>query len=91
MQSNTVVYMKLRPSLALSILSLLCIIGAASCTKTYICHCDIKYTGVPGLPDSTSKEFNITDTKSNASSTCSKQSQTYVNNYITSVENCYLY
>ena len=67
------------------------IMSMSSCVKTYICHCDLAYTNSPGLPDSTSTEFNITDTKANAQTNCRKQSGVYYNNYIYSVETCYLY
>ena len=82
--------MKIRPSILLA-LSFVGIITYSSCTKKYICHCNIVYTGAPGLPDSTSKEFDVTDTKSKAKSTCEKESGTYNNNSIKSVETCYLY
>ena len=67
------------------------ILYTSSCTKKYICHCDVKYTGVPGLPDSSSKEFDITDTKSNAKSKCESESKTFDNGGIHTVETCYLY
>ncbi len=67
------------------------IIAMSSCTKNYTCHCDIKYSGTPGLPDSTSKEYSITDTKSQAKTKCQNESGTYDNNGIHTVENCYLY
>ena len=63
----------------------------SSCTKKYICHCNLKYSGNPGLPDSTTKEFDITDTKSNAKTKCEAESGNYTNNYTNTVETCYLY
>ena len=63
----------------------------SSCTKTYICHCDVTYNSSPGVPDTTYKEFNITDTKGNAQSICNKQTNTYNQNNIYTIENCYLY
>ena len=62
-----------------------------SCTKTYTCHCDIVYSGTPGLPDSSVQEYTIQDSKSGAKSKCSGESGTHTNNAITSVETCYLY
>ena len=62
-----------------------------SCGKKYTCHCNIKYSGTPGLPDSSSTEFSIVNNKSGAQSNCNAQSGTYVNNNITTVETCYLY
>ncbi|MBC7554117.1 MAG: hypothetical protein H7257_09065 [Taibaiella sp.] len=82
--------MKLRQSLLLA-LAFAGIITSNSCVKKYICHCDIKYSGAPGLPDSTTKEFDITDSKSNAKTKCEAESGTYTNNYIKTVETCYLY
>ncbi len=62
-----------------------------SCVKNYTCHCDIKYSGVPGLPDSTTKEYSVTDVKDKAKNVCESESGSYLNNGITTVENCYLY
>ena len=83
--------MNVRPSKILLFLAVAGVISVSSCHRKYICHCNIVYSGVPGLPDSTSKEFDITDTKSDADSKCKAESGTYVNNNITSVETCYLY
>jgi len=77
--------------LVLPALVLAVIILMSSCTKNYTCHCDIKYSGYPGLPDSTSQEYSITDTKSSAKSKCQNQSGTFDNNGIHTVETCYLY
>jgi hypothetical protein len=62
-----------------------------SCTKKYICHCDIKYSGAPGLPDSSAQEYDITDTKDGATSKCKAESGTFDNNGIHTTESCYLY
>lgn len=82
--------MKLRflPALAFAFLF---VIAASSCTREYICQCTIKYSGQPGLPDSSVKEYPITDTKDKAKSTCEANSGTYVNGAITAEENCHLY
>lgn len=82
--------MKLRPVILLAA-AFICMVSYSSCVKKYICHCDITSTGYPGLPDSTTREFDVTDTKSSAKSTCEKESGTRVNNFITTKENCYLY
>lgn len=82
--------MKLRPTILLAI-AFISMMSYTSCVKKYICHCDIKYSGYPGLPDSTTQEFDVTDTKDNAKSTCEKESGNHVNNNVTSVESCYLY
>ncbi len=67
------------------------ILTSSSCVKKYICHCNIRYSGAPGIPDSTTKEFDITDSKSKADSKCKAESKTSTKNYITTVEDCYLY
>ena len=67
------------------------IISMTSCYKKHICHCNIKYSGTPGLPDSSSVEYTIQDTKGGADAKCSAQSGKRVNNGITSVETCYIY
>jgi len=72
-------------------LALIVSIVMASCTKSYTCHCNIVYSGAPGLPDSSSQEYQITNSKSGAKSACSGQSGTYDNNGIHTVETCYLY
>jgi hypothetical protein len=63
----------------------------SSCVKSYTCHCDFKYTGAPGLPDSSYNEYDIKDTKSSAKSKCENQSGTFDNNGIHTVETCELH
>ncbi|GAA4467200.1 hypothetical protein GCM10023093_22650 [Nemorincola caseinilytica] len=46
----------------------------SSCSKKYICQCKIQYSGVPGLPDSSVKEFDIYNSKSAAESLCKEES-----------------
>ncbi len=82
--------MKLRLLVVLMI-AIAGILTSSSCTKKYICHCNIKYSGVAGLPDSSTKEFDITDTKSKAKTKCEGESTTKTQNYITTVEKCYLF
>jgi len=82
--------MKLRPSLLLAV-SFILMVGMSSCVRNYICHCTIKYSGQPGLPDSVIQEYNIKDTKSKAKTECAANSATYDNNGIHTEENCYLY
>jgi len=77
-----------------TILLLLAIAGSVymtSCTKSYTCQCSIVYSGSPGLPDSSTQEYSITDSKSNATSKCKAESGTFTNNGITSTETCILY
>lgn len=82
--------MKSRSFLVLS-LAVVSLMSMASCTKNYTCHCNIKFANYPGLPDSTSREYKITDTESGAKSKCTAQTATYQNNNIKSTETCYLY
>jgi len=81
--------MKFRPSLLLAI-AFVCF-SMTSCIKTYTCHCVIKYSGAPGLPDSTIQEYTLKDQKDNAKDKCKKESATYNNSGIRTEENCYLY
>jgi hypothetical protein len=69
----------------------LAIIVTSSCTQEYKCQCTIRYTGAPGLPDSTVNEYPIRDTKKKAKSTCEGKSATYQNDGITTTETCQLY
>jgi hypothetical protein len=71
-------------------LAVMAIISLASCTKNYTCHCTMKYSNYPGLPDSSFQEFTITDNKGGAKSKCEAKSGKYTNNNISTLENCYL-
>ncbi len=82
--------MKLKFSV-FSALAITILVAFSSCTKTYTCHCVINYTNAPGLPSSTYSEYNITDTKGNAQSTCREASGVYHKNNTYSVDSCYLY
>lgn len=82
--------MKFRTQLLL-IVALLALAGMNSCTKKYTCHCNIHYTGVPGMPDSTFNEYDIRDTKGKAEDLCKKNSATFDNAGVHTVEECYLY
>jgi len=63
----------------------------SSCTRTYICQCTIKYSGEPGLPDSSVREYEIRDTKKKAESACEANSGTYQTGNIQTVETCTIY
>ncbi len=63
----------------------------SSCTRDYICQCTIKYSGQPGLPDSTLREYPIKDTKKKAQGTCEGNSQTHQTGDIIAEETCRLY
>ena len=81
--------MKLR--FALIVFSVLLTLGLTSCTREYICQCTIRYSGQPGLPDSTMREYPIKDTRKGAKSVCEGNSGTYETNGIKAEENCRLY
>ena len=82
--------MKFRAILILAVL-FSGVISMSSCTKKYICHCDIKYSGTSGLPDSTFQEYDITDSKAAAKSKCENESYSHVDNGVHTDEHCYLY
>ncbi len=63
----------------------------SSCTKKYTCQCSIKYSGAPGLPDSTTNEYEIIDSKKNAEKLCKDESFEKEENGIKVVETCKLY
>lgn len=82
--------MKFR-SITLVLLVLLVILGTSSCVKKYTCQCKIYYSGAPGLPDTTINEYDITDKKSGAKSTCEGESYEHEENGIKVTETCKLY
>jgi hypothetical protein len=63
----------------------------SSCVKNYTCQCTISYSGTPGLPDTVTQQYSISDTKSGATSKCKGNSGTYSNNGIATVESCVIY
>ncbi|HRO41507.1 MAG TPA: hypothetical protein PL009_01640 [Flavipsychrobacter sp.] len=63
----------------------------SSCTREYICQCTIKYTGEPGLPDSTVREYEIRDTKKKAKSACEANSSTSTTGNIKTEETCKIF
>ena len=82
--------MKLRFSI-LPAVALTLVVGMSSCVRDYTCHCEVKYEGYPGLPDSTYKEYPITDKKDAAKSLCEAESQTYEVNGIKTTETCKIF
>ena len=82
--------MKLRPAQWL-VLLFIGMIGMSSCVRSYVCQCQIKYTGQPGLPDTLIRQYDIKDTKKNAQSACQANSKTFDNNGIHTEETCDLY
>ena len=81
--------MKLRTLLVLTLISA-GILSMTSCVKNYTCTCTIKYSGYPGLPDSTIKEFEIKDTQAGAKDACKKESYSHDENGIHTDESCVL-
>lgn len=81
--------MKFRP-FTLLVVAFIGLVSLNSCVKKYTCHCVIKYSGVPGIPDSTAVEYEITDNKDGAKSKCEAESATFDNNNIHTVETCIL-
>ncbi|MES2702510.1 MAG: hypothetical protein V4649_07720 [Bacteroidota bacterium] len=82
--------MKFRTILLLAVL-FAAFLATSSCVKKYTCHCDITYSGAPGLPDSTFQEFDITDAKAAAKSKCEDETYEHEENGIKTKEECYLY
>ena len=78
-----------------SIFILIAIFGGlfflTSCTKEYTCQCKMTYSGNPGLPDVTTREYKIKDTKKEADAKCTANSATYQKDGITTVEECKLW
>ena len=66
-------------------------VSTSSCVRDYICHCEVKYSGYPGLPDSTYREYPITDKKDAAKSACEAASDSFDLNGIKTVETCHLF
>ena len=82
--------MKFRGS-AILLLVLGTMFVASSCVKKFTCQCQVKYTGAPGLPDSTVREYEIVDSKKKAESLCEQQSFEKEANGIKLKEVCKLY
>ncbi len=73
--------------LGLAVLTVSC----SSCVRDYTCRCRIKYSGMPGLPDSSYREYPIRDTKDKAKSICEQNSAHIEKNGIKTDEDCALY
>lgn len=84
--------MRFRSSVLL-ILTIVGVLTMSSCVKNYTCQCVVKYSGAPGLPDSTYTEYKITNNKSGAESVCEEESfeHTDATTGIKVVETCKLY
>jgi hypothetical protein len=72
-------------------IALFMVVGMSSCVRDYICYCDVKYSGYPGLPDSTHREYPITDKLDAAKSQCEGNSKTYELNGIKTEETCHIF
>lgn len=78
-------------SIAVAVLALSMAGTFSSCTQEYSCQCTINYAGRPGLPDSVTKSYSITDTKKKAKSLCAEKSATYEKDGVTTTETCVLF
>lgn len=81
--------MKLRTLLVLTLISA-GIISMSSCVKKYTCKCIIKYSGYPGMPDSTIHEYEIQDNLAGAKDACKNGSFQHDENGIHTDESCIL-
>jgi hypothetical protein len=76
----------------LTVLLLVVVIGASSCTREFICQCKVKYSGnVTGLPDPTITETVVKNTRQQAQDNCKKNSVTTLQDNVTMTETCDLY
>lgn len=82
--------MKLRSGLLAGFI-FICILGTTSCTKDFICQCEVAYSGQPGLPDTLINEYKLTNTKKKAQQICEEGSSENTEGGITTVETCKLY
>lgn len=67
------------------------IFSTSSCTREYTCQCVMSYTGAPGLPDTTVREYSIRDTRKKAEDLCQGNSKVYQEGTITTHEDCDLW
>jgi hypothetical protein len=77
-----------------SVLLLMAVAGVmfcSSCVKKYTCQCRVTFTGKPGLPDSTAREYEVYNTQSGAKSICEEASYEKEQNGIKTKEECSLY
>ena len=72
-------------------LCLVFMVFMSSCTREYICQCEVIYTGLAGLPDTIINEYPVTDTKKNAKADCQAQSNTTEKDGVKTEEICDLY
>ncbi len=82
--------MKLRPGLFIAAV-FITLFAFSSCTRDFICECEIAYSGKPNLPDTVINRYDITDTKKNAKSLCEQNSFEGEENGVKTVETCELY
>jgi len=63
----------------------------SSCTREFTCQCVMAYSGAPGLPDTTIRDYTIRDTKNNARDLCRGNSGVYQEGSIITHEDCDLW
>lgn len=62
-----------------------------SCVKEYTCQCKISFSGKPGLPEPYIREYSVTNTLKEAEQECANRSRSYVEDGVTTTEDCELY
>lgn len=70
---------------------LLSVFSLTSCVKDYTCQCKITFTGKPGLPEPYIREYSLSNTIEEAKQECENRSRHYVEDGITTTEECELY
>lgn len=66
-------------------------LSLTSCVREYICQCKITHSGKPGLPEPYIREYKVTNTFKEAELECVNRSRQYVEDGVTTIEDCQLY
>ena len=83
-------YMKLRPGLLIALVFVSATV-LSSCSREYICVCEVAYSGKPGLPDTAYNEYKLRNTQNKAKQECENNSSEKEDDGIKMVETCALY
>lgn len=62
-----------------------------SCVKDFTCQCKISFSGKPGLPEPYIREYSLANTLKEAEQECANRSRHYVEDGVTTTEECQLY
>jgi hypothetical protein len=74
------------------LLSLMLLTTVSSCTREFVCQCEVKYSGTePGLPEVSYNEYIVKDSKESAAKKCAANSTVVTTNGVTLTETCKLY